>query len=182
MALYFATSNKHKFAEAKEILPGISHFNFSHNEIRSDSLEEIALEAVGAAYLQIKKPVFVEDTGLFVEALNGFPGAFSAWVLGKIGCEGILRLMQSEKSRAASFKTCIAFTDGKIAKTFSGECKGSIANKQHGKNGFGYDPIFVPEGYEKTFAEAPEIKKKVSHRYNALMQLKDYLGSGSADC
>ncbi|MBS3068142.1 XTP/dITP diphosphatase [Candidatus Micrarchaeota archaeon] len=179
MVIYFATSNEHKFKEANEILSakGISveHFNFKHNEIRSDSLEEIAMEAVDTTFAQLKKPVFVEDTGLFIDALNGFPGTYSAWALKKIGSDGILKLLKSASNRAATFKTCIAFANGKITKTFLGECKGAIATKKRGKSGFGYDPIFTPKGYKKTFAEDLEIKVKVSHRFAALQKLTEFL-------
>ena len=175
MAIYFATSNKHKFEEATNILAPeieIKHFYFKHNEIRSDSVEEIALDAL--KHSKLKKPVFVEDTGLFIAALNGFPGTFSAWVLAKIGSKGILKLMKG-KNRSAAFRTCIAFTNGKITKIFMGECKGKIAYKQRGTAGFGYDSIFIPQGYRKTFAEATKIKKKVSQRYKALMKLKKWI-------
>ena len=94
MEIFFATSNKHKFVETQAILDDegitLKHFPFAHNEIRSDSLEEIANEAVEAAYKQAKRPVFVEDTGLFIDALNGFPGTYSAWVQKKIKPSGIV--------------------------------------------------------------------------------------------
>lgn len=171
MTIYFATSNQHKFQEAKSIfvdlVPSlkIEHFYFKHNEIRSDNIEEIATESLSVAFAQLKKQVFVEDTGLFINALNGFPGTFSAWVLGKIGNIGILNLIKNEKDRTATFRTCIAFTDGYSIQTFIGECYGRISTKARGRNGFGYDSIFIPEGYNETFAENPEIKNKLSHRY-----------------
>ncbi len=179
LSIYFATSNEHKFNEVRGVLSAsrikIEHLMFKHNEIRSDSLEEIAFEAVNAAYVKLKKPVFVEDTGLFISALNGFPGTFSAWVINKIGSKGILKLMRSEQNRAASFKTCIAFSDGKDIKTFFGECSGAIANKQRGKSGFGFDPIFIPADYKKTFAEDTKTKNKLSHRHQAVLKLADFL-------
>ena len=179
--IYFATSNKHKFKEAKEILAkkGISvkHFQFKHNEIRSDSIEDVALESVETAYKKLKKPVFVEDTGLFVKALDGFPGTYSGWVFGKMGAEGILKLMNSEKNRNAEFKTCIAFTNGKIVKTFIGTVKGTISKRMKGKGGFGYDPVFIPRGERKTFAESIVLKNKLSHRYNSLLKFSKYINA-----
>ena len=178
LSIYFATSNEHKFKEAKEILSSkisIAHFYFKHNEIRSDSLADIAIESVNIAYAKLKKPVFVEDTGLFISALNGFPATFSAWVINKIGSKGILKLMHGEQNRVASFKTCIAFSDGKDVKTFFGDCSGAIANKQCGKSGFGFDSIFIPADYKKTFAEDIETKNKLSHRYQAISKLADFL-------
>jgi len=177
--IYFATSNKHKFKEAKEILAGrgisVKHFLFKHNEIRSDSIEEVALESVKAAYKKLKKPVFVEDTGLFVKSLGGFPGTYSGWVFGKIGAKGILKLMQGEKIRNAEFKTCIAFTNGKRVKTFTGTVKGTISKRMKGKKGFGYDPVFIPRGEKKTFAESIVLKNKLSHRYKSLLKFSKYI-------
>lgn len=179
--IYFATGNPHKFKEAKGIFErnaaGISlkHFEFRHREIRSDSIEEIALESVGAAYKELGKPVFVEDTGLFVDALDGFPGTYSAWVQQKIGCRGILKLLEGVEEREARFEACIAFHDGKEARTFIGICEGTIAEKERGESGFGYDPIFVPKGESSTFAESITLKNKYSHRYKSLSELISYL-------
>ncbi len=174
MQVYFATSNKNKYREAKEIIGNVKRFEFNHIEIRSDSLEEIAIEAVKVAYTKIKKPVFVEDTGLFIKSLNGFPGTYSGWVFKKIGNEGILKLLKGIKKRGAEFRTCIAFNDGTRIKTFFGVCKGKIAVNERGKQGFGYDSIFIPEGYKYTFGESKSLKNKLSHRYNSLLKLSRY--------
>lgn len=178
-SLYFATSNKNKFEEAKEILErfgiALRWYRFSHQEIRSDSLDRIAADAVRSAYKKIKKPVFVEDSGLFIDALNGFPGPYSLWVLQKLGVGGILRLLNGENKRSAHFQASIAFHDIKMIKIFVGVCKGSIAKKERGKGGFGYDSIFVPEGYSHTFAENIQLKNKLSHRYKSLLKLAHYL-------
>jgi XTP/dITP diphosphohydrolase len=179
MEIYFATSNRHKFAEAKKMMEengiSIEQFEFSHNEIRSDSLEEIAIEAVQAAYKKIQKPVFVEDAGLFINSLNGFPGTYSGWVQKKIGNQGILKLLEAEQNRAAEFRAVIAFADGAKTKTFSGSAKGKIAKEQLGDSGFGYDPIFIPEGADQSFAQSIALKNKLSHRYNSLLKLVKYL-------
>jgi len=179
MELYFATSNIHKFSEAKAILAekgvALKHFEFRHTEIRSDSLAEIALEAVHSAFMKIRKPVFVEDTGLFIDSLNGFPGTYSAWVIGKVGCKGILNLLSGSDARSAQFRTAIAFCDADNEKIFEAVCRGSIAKKPSGSSGFGYDPIFMPEGHSQTFAESIELKKELSHRYKSLSELVNYL-------
>ncbi len=177
MEIYFATSNKNKFSEAKELLQNInlSHFPFSHNEIRSDSLEEIAIEATESAYKKLKKPVFTEDAGLFIDALDGFPGPYSAWVMKKIGNNGILKLLQNETNRQASFKCAIAYKDKNIIKVFLGEIKGKISKNIEGKDGFGYDPIFIPEGHNQTFAQNITLKKQLSHRYKALSVFERYI-------
>jgi XTP/dITP diphosphohydrolase len=186
LKIFFATSNAHKFTEAAAILGRagieIERYDFKHNEIRSDSLEEIALEAVGAAYGKLNKPVFVEDAGLFIDALNGFPGTYSGWAQRKLGNAGILKLLEGIKNRKAAFRSCIAFTDGKETKAFAGECRGTITEKERGKNGFGYDPVFVAEGSAQTFAENVAFKNGISHRYNSLLSLSKHIaGSTTAD-
>ncbi len=180
MEVHFATSNAGKFREAKEILGkegmDVRHFPFVHNEIRSDSLEEVATEAVRAAYAQVQKPVFVEDAGLFIHVLDGFPGTYSAWVQKKIGNTGILRLLEGVPDRFAEFRAAIAFTaDGRDVRTFVGACRGAIPKKPEGKAGFGYDPIFVPEGHSQTFAQNIQLKNKLSHRYKSLSEFSRYL-------
>jgi XTP/dITP diphosphohydrolase len=181
MEIYFATSNKNKFEEASKILGGfgilVSNFQFIHSEIRSDSLEEIAREAVAVAYKKCRKPVFVEDTGLFINVLNGFPGTFSGWALKKIGVRGILKLLEGSQDRSAYFETCIAYTDGKVITSSFGRCEGTIAKEASGVSGFGYDPIFVPAGYTQTFAESITLKNKLSHRYKSLLEFSKTITS-----
>ncbi|HSB47724.1 MAG TPA: XTP/dITP diphosphatase [Candidatus Bilamarchaeum sp.] len=173
--MYFATSNKGKFAEAQKALSPlgieITHFPFSHNEIRSDRLDDVAREAAEEAFRQCQEPVFVEDSGLFIKSLNGFPGTYSAWVLKKVGIPGILRLMGGSKDRSAYFEACIAYADANGIKLFHGRCEGTISEIPRGTGGFGYDPIFVPEGFEQTFAQNIELKNKLSHRYISLLEL-----------
>lgn len=184
MDLFFATSNLHKFKEAERIFARsaptgffrLGHFAFAHREIRSDDSGEISLEAVAAAYALLKKPVFVEDTGLFINALNGFPGTYSAWVQQKIGNAGLLKLLKGEKERSARFETVVSFThDGKEIVSFRGVCDGSIAEEEVGNGGFGYDPVFIPVGHEQTFAENIELKNNISHRYKSISLFIDYL-------
>lgn len=177
MGIFFATSNKSKFAEALEVIRNeaqgsisIRQFPFNHNEIRSDSLEEIARESVESAYFQCKGPVFVEDSGLFINALNGFPGTYSGWAQRKIGNPGILKLLAGEKDRSAYFEACIAYNDGARISTFHGRCEGKIAEREEGASGFGYDPIFIPAGHSQTFAQSIGLKNKISHRYLALLE------------
>ena len=177
MEVYFATSNSYKFEEAQKILPNIKRFIFKHIEIRSEKPEEIALEAVNSAYRLLKKPVFVEDTGLFIESLNGFPGTYSGWTSKKIGNSGIIRLLKGIKQREAYFKTSIAFRDKDVTKNFRGLCKGIICSEERGFGGFGYDSIFIPSGYSKTFAEDLTAKKQISHRTKAIIKLRNFLAA-----
>jgi len=137
-------------------------------------VEEIAEGCALRAYSILRKPLFVEDSGLFVPALNGFPGAYSAWVLRKLGNEGILRLLEG-KNRDAEFKCAVAFTEGKEVRLFTGIVEGRVSESIRGNGGFGYDPIFIPERGEKTFAEEPSLKDSLSHRARALQKLGEYL-------
>ena len=187
MEIYFATSNDNKFKEAEEILSGkndikLERYLFEYNEIRSDNPKEIAKDAVIEAYRRLNKPVFVEDTGLFIESLNGFPGTYSGWVLSKIGIQGILNLMVSKKEdeRNAEFKSVIAYkyNNENPIEFFEGICKGKIAHNitKNKKHGFGYDPIFIPnEGNGKTFSESIQLKNKLSHRYKTLQKFSEFL-------
>jgi XTP/dITP diphosphohydrolase len=183
MALTFVTSNDHKFREAERILKefgvNIRHAKLSYPEIRSDDPAEIAADSARRLKGRIKPPFFVEDTGLFIDALNGFPGAYAAWVLKKLGVDGILRLMNGVADRKAAFRTAVALYDGKKLYIFTGEVNGSISAQARGMGGFGYDPIFVPEGFQKTFAElSPVEKDAVSHRRKALEKLAKHLAKG----
>jgi len=167
--ILFATSNPHKVSEANET--GKKHnINFKqielpYPEIRDESVEKVASEGAKFVFNKIKKPVIVEDSGIFIDALNNFPGSYSAFVEKKIGNPGILKLLTGEKNRGAKFISAVGFCDAKgIVKTFTGTVYGKISNEIKGTGGFGYDPIFIPENSELTFAENPELKNKISHR------------------
>lgn len=177
MEILFATGNEHKFAEAKALLTDVElkQHVFRHREIRSDSLEDIARDAAEKAYRQCRAPLFVEDSGLFIPALNGFPGTYSSWVLGKIGLDGILRLMQDTENREARFEACIAYKDNYQVRVFHESCQGRLTGEKRGEDGFGYDPIFIPEGHEQTFAENITLKNKLSHRYKTLLEFSRFI-------
>ncbi|MBU0591465.1 XTP/dITP diphosphatase [Candidatus Micrarchaeota archaeon] len=179
MEIFFATTNLGKLGEATKILKEIGikvkHFPFVYNEIRSDSIEEVARDAVKFAYKRLKEPVFVEDTGLFIEKWNGFPGTYSAVMLKKLGNEGIIKLMEGEPNRAALFDTCIAYHDTNGTTVAHGKCYGRISESIRGKSGFGFDSIFIPDGGEQTFAESIELKNKLSHRYKSLLEFSKSL-------
>jgi XTP/dITP diphosphohydrolase len=180
--ILFITGNMGKFAEAEKILKhfgvNIGHKLLRIEEIRSDSVEEIAAASAIEAYAKAGSPLFVEDSGLFIPALGGFPGAYSAWALGKIGNEGMLKLAAGME---AEFRACVAYTEGKEVEAFTGSVKGRISESIRGTGGFGYDPIFIPDkrpgvrhSGEKTFAEVPEMKEALSHRKRALEKFGEY--------
>ena len=177
MEIYFASSNMHKFSEAKAVLSNhkLTHFPFDYNELRYDTPTEIAIDAVIEAYRRVKKPIFVEDSGLFIDSLNGFPGTFSAWALKKISLEGILTLLKNKTDRNSHFESSIAYHDGSNIHVFKGVTEGEISKLISGKDGFGYDPIFIPRGYDQTFAQSIELKNKLSHRYKSLLHFSKML-------
>jgi XTP/dITP diphosphohydrolase len=179
----FVTSNPHKFAEAERILKQfgviIRHAKLSCTEARGEQPALIAADSARSLEGRLKAPFFVEDSGLFIRSLNGFPGAYSAWALEKIGLDGMLRLMRGEPDRRAAFRTAVALFDGRSVIVFEGEAKGTLASGQRGSGGFGYDPIFLPAGRRKSFAELNPLEKDaLSSRGKALSKLARHLRKG----
>jgi len=174
--IYFLTGNKHKFLEVKPIAEkhGFRLLQYSDEklEIQSNDLIKIAKTAAFYAYIRLEKPVLVEDAGLFIEALNGFPGPYSSYVFKTIGCKGILKLMENIENRKASFKSASVLIYEPYVLVSLAEVHGSIAYKPRGAKGFGFDPIFIPEGSNKTFAEMDiEEKNKYSHRARSVEKI-----------
>ncbi|WGM90109.1 MAG: XTP/dITP diphosphatase [Candidatus Bathyarchaeum tardum] len=182
--VYFVTSNVHKFLEARKVL---FQYNISATklkveaiEIQDDHLENIAKYSVLDAIKKCGSPVFVEDAGLFIESLNGFPGPYSKYVLQTVGLNGVLKLMDGINNRNAYFKSVICYGGPKEEPTcFVGKVEGKISSELHGDSGFGYDPIFVPsEGDGRTFAEMSLTEKNsYSHRARALKQFAEWYSS-----
>jgi len=144
--------------------------DFSHThlvEIQSDSLEEIAREKAKTAFAKVKRQIIVEDDGLFIDSLSGFPGQYSSFVFKTIGNDGILKLLAGSTKRSAYFLSMIAFYDGRILSISEGRVNGRITDRIT-EGGWGYDPIFVPDGTDLTFAELDESKNEYSHRKRAL--------------
>jgi XTP/dITP diphosphohydrolase len=180
--LFFLTGNAGKFHEAtvvlQKALPDIFLQQDSTEliEIQSDNLEHVAMYKL-RYYVDTlgnrDRSCFAEDAGFFVtDHLNGFPGVYSAYVQKAIGNDAILRLMEGEDSRRCHFQACIAFFSSQTGEyhTFSGIAEGSVALEQRGSEGFGFDPIFIPDDApDKTFAEmSAEEKSSISHRGKAL--------------
>jgi XTP/dITP diphosphohydrolase len=183
--VFFATGNINKFNEARSILNqhglAVGMLKLKGDEIQSESLKEIAQKSVKKAYHRCKLPIFVEDAGLFIDALNGFPGPYAAYVYHTVHNSGILKLMESNKNRHARFQSVIAFCDIQSSCEpicFEGESRGEIAmseRKEQDKSGFGFDPIFQPEGSSKTFAEMNiEEKNGYSHRAAAIRKFAQW--------
>ncbi len=175
----FATSNKNKLREFEQILgTKLEQAELQLNEIQAIDVENIIEEKAKEAYRLVGKPVLVEDTGLYIAAWNSFPGALIKWLLSTTGRDGVIRMLAMEKNRRASAKTAIGFYDGSKVHVFVGKVNGSIPDAIRGESGFGWDPIFVPNGYRKTFAElGAKAKNRISMRSIALRKLKAYLKS-----
>jgi len=174
---FFVTSNVHKFNEARLVLAEYkittAMLNVEAVEIQDDNIENIAKTSAMDAAAKANLPVFVEDAGLFIDALKGFPGPYSSYVYRTVGTKGILRLLQNEKKRDAYFLSVVAFSNAREPskpKCFQGMVQGKIASEERGKRGFGFDPVFEPYGGNgKTFAEmTTQEKNKCSHRAQAL--------------
>jgi len=174
--LTIVTSNAHKAAEVAAFFSGdveVTHVALDIPEHRSDDVGEIAEGKAQYAYEQLKTPLIVDDTGLFIDALNGFPGPYAAFVLNTIGNTGILKLMDGVTDRSARFMTAISYADEEGTRVFKGTIEGKITHAPRGSDGFGYDPIFAVEN--KTLAELSlEEKSRISHRARALTAFHDW--------
>ena len=173
------TQNKHKIIELTPLFEeyGVAFetTDLEKFEIRSHDVEEIALNAARHAYTILNRPVVVDDTGFFVSALKDFPGSYAAYALGTIGYQGILKLLEELDNRSARFMTAVAFYDGVTIKSFVGVMHGHISRHPSGEGGFGYDPIFIPEGFTNTYADL-ELSEKIaiSHRTRAFKKFLEW--------
>ena len=174
----FASSNLHKYEEADKILAEfgirLGFFQTELVEIQDDSLSKIALKKSLNAYEKCKKPVIIEDDGLFINSLSGFPGPYSSYIFNTIGNNGILKLIGD--NRDAQFVAIIAFCDSSNEPIlFESSVTGTIS-KNIQDEGWGYDPIFIPEKQNKTYAELAD-KNKLSHRYESLKKFASWFNS-----
>jgi len=177
--IYFVTSNKGKVLEAKKKLSELDikviQKDIGYPEIQTDDLKKVVDSGIEHVKEKLDYPFILEDAGLFIDSLEGFPGVFSAYIYHTIGCNGILKLMENVENRKAVFKSVYGYYNNKKKKVFIGECKGFISKETTGNKGFGYDPIFLPVGKNKTFAQMTATEKnKISHRGKALDKLADF--------
>ncbi len=181
MRLGLVTGNRHKLEELSLVLRdyGVELYMLDTPkiEVQSNSLEVIALGAARKAYSRTRVPLIVDDSGLFIEALRGFPGPYSSYVYKTIGVEGILRLLRGVPDRRACFHAVIAAIVPPYEKVFHARSCGFITESPRGAGGFGFDPIFAPEeGDGRTFAEMSiEEKNRYSHRAKAARMLGVWL-------
>jgi XTP/dITP diphosphohydrolase len=188
MKLVFASNNPHKIREIRSILgPGFSVSGLADIGCKEDipepfkTLEENALAKARHVYRYYGMDCFSDDSGLEVEALGGLPGVLSARFAGpgKAGPDNVrklLQMMEAAQNRRARFRAVMALILGGREYTFEGIVNGTITKEPAGSGGFGYDPVFVPDGHDKRFSEMPEEEKnRISHRYRALEQLVEFL-------
>lgn len=197
MTLVFASNNQHKLQEVRQILPehitvlSLKDIGFHHDIDETGlTLEEnsaIKAQAIWQWLLSHQpstpiKGVFADDTGLEIAALDGQPGVRTARWAGE-ECNDIanrrkaLEMLEGEQNRQAQFRTVVTLITPQSTLQVEGIVRGRISTQEEGEGGFGYDPVFIPEGYDKTFASLPaEVKNNISHRARAMQALKEKLG------
>ncbi|MCI4324110.1 MAG: non-canonical purine NTP pyrophosphatase [Thermoplasmata archaeon] len=177
------TSNRGKFVEIQEMLQSrgwtVHWSRRTLPEPQADTLEEVVhakLDAVGPA----RGWVLVEDSGFFVGALNGFPGVYSAYALRTLGLRPLLRWVRGRR-RDAVFRTVAGIRHGNLRWTARGEVAGSVASSPRGRHGFGFDPIFIPQGGRRTYGQLTSAEKgRTSHRSRAILALARQIEKGGA--
>lgn len=190
MELLFATGNPHKVTEVQYLLPKEIKIRTLHEigineEIpeTGKTLEENALQKAEYVKKRIKGNVFAEDTGLEVKVLHNAPGVYSARYAGpqhdsRANLLKLLKEMEGQKDRTARFRTVIALILNDEIHRFEGIVNGRIAEKASGKGGFGYDPVFIPEGFDRSFAELGDaVKSRISHRAQAMKKMISFLNT-----
>lgn len=195
MKLVFATNNAHKLDEVRRILPqevevlSLEQVGFLHDidETGTTLAENSRIKAEAVAKFLVESGkwkeegpdgVFADDTGLEIEALGGKPGVYTARWAGEPAAnrKKALSELADKPNRAAQFRTVVTLIDRTGTRQVNGIVRGRIATEERGDGGFGYDPVFIPEGYDRTFAELPaEIKNTISHRARAMSELKKLL-------
>jgi XTP/dITP diphosphohydrolase len=184
--VFLATGNIHKFNETRAVLAeqGLTAamLRMKGVEIQSENLAEIAGTSALATFKECHLPIIVEDAGLFVDALKGFPGPYTAYVYNTIGNAGLLKQMENLLNRQATFRSAVAYCDNLSGAVtcFEGEAAGELTHIQRrgGRATFGFDPIFKPDCTDKTFAEMTlEEKNKFSHRAKAIRKFAEWYKS-----
>ena len=186
MMVTFITGNKHKVKEAEKIFQKfdieLKHANPGYPELQG-SLEEVARFGARHVVERLNEPVIVEDAGLFIRALDWFPGPYSSYVQDTIGNTGILKLMENVTDRYAEFRSVIGYSaPNSEPKIFLGKVPGHISTEEKGNQGFAFDPLFYPENCDKTFGELGlDEKNKFSHRQKSLEQFANWLISEKSE-
>jgi len=179
MRIKVITSNPGKVAEYQKAFDELGiemeHYKLPYDEVQTSDLEEVVQKGMDEIVRKGIRDFIVDDTGLFIDALKGFPGVWSAYAQKTIGNKGILKLMEGVEDRGAEFRCCIGCDLNGERTVVTGVCRGYITDSERGTDGFGFDPIFSPDG-KLTFAEMPiDEKNGISHRGNAVRLLIEKL-------
>ncbi|OYT56357.1 MAG: non-canonical purine NTP pyrophosphatase [Candidatus Aenigmarchaeota archaeon ex4484_14] len=165
--LFFVTGNAGKVRSLNNILKElksnvvVEQLKYNYPEIKDDEkIETVALLGASYCYKKFGKGVIVTDVGLFIDALNGFPGINTSFVLKKIGTIGLIKLMKGVKNRSVDFRLALGYAGKKGSKVFSASVSGKVAQRPAGRGGFGFDPIFILDGQKKTFAQDPSLRDR----------------------
>ena len=171
------TGNRHKLIEAERILGAkLEHEPLDLPEIQSLDLLEVLRAKGEEAWRRLKRPVVVEETGFDIDALGGFPGPLVKWMLEAAGAEGISRTAHGLGDPRATARCALLFMDGEIERVAEGETRGRLVLEPRGAGGFGWDPVFVPEGCTETYAElGADVKDRLGHRGRAWRRLRRML-------
>ena len=180
--LKFVTGNPDKLREASEILGvKLQQADIELEELQTINVEDLIIHKAEQAYMKIRCPLIVEDTGLVFLAWNGLPGALIKWFQKTVDNAGIVKMLESETDRRALAQCFAAFHDGSRITVVKGELPGTIAQSVRGENGFGWDRIFIHDGHTRTFGEMPASEKNsFSHRKIAFDNLKKHFETGNA--
>lgn len=177
--IIFVTNTEGKVREAQDILGNgfrIEHKKLDLDEVQTVDGKEVIKKKAEEAYKLLGCAILVEDTSLYFDAWKGLPGALVRWFLDTVGCGGLCKMMRGETNRMAYSESAIAYYDGKNLKIVSGKIEGSVPDEPRGNKGFGWDPVFVPSGSERTFGELEMSEKnRISSRKIALEKLREYL-------
>lgn len=177
MSLYFITGSSSKFNEAKGVLPFLKQYKIDLDEIQEIDTKKIIQHKLKEALKHKKANFIVEDACLFLDCLGDLPGPLIKWFWKSLGNTGLYELCEKYNNFKAKASVTIGYTDGTKIEYFSGNMKGTIV-KPKSNNGFGYDPIFIPKGYLKTYHEMTMGEKnKISHRRKAIDKLKRFLNT-----
>jgi non-canonical purine NTP pyrophosphatase (RdgB/HAM1 family) len=175
--LKFVTGNPNKIREAQDILGfELDHAEIDLEEIQTYDIRTAVTAKVNQAWETLKCPVMVEDSGLIFSSWNGLPGALVKWFEKTVGCDGLLRMLKDFDDRRAFAVCMVAIHDGKEVRVAEGRVQGKISESMKGDNGFGWDVIFIPDGYSRTYAEMDHKEKNsISHRRHAFEGIKKLL-------
>jgi non-canonical purine NTP pyrophosphatase (RdgB/HAM1 family) len=177
MTLFLVTSNVQKAQLVQALLDRpVRHVALDLPELQDIHVHNVIEHKVRAAYAHLEEPVLVEDTSLSFQAWNGLPGALIRWFLDTVGVEGICKMLHEYEQLEASAEVCLGYCDGETFRAFSAAIAGHVVRTPRGENGFGWDPLFVPQGWNKTFAQMTEREKEqISLRKGAVQELRRFL-------